>query len=46
MRRLEELLRQVTAALLVVGERELGAKFEQAGTKLKRGVVFAASLYL
>ncbi len=46
MRRLEELLRQVAAALQVVGEQELAARFEKGANKLKRGVVFAASLYL
>lgn len=46
IRRLEELLRQVAAALKVVGEVALAEKFESAIGRIKRDIVFAASLYL
>jgi len=46
VRRMEELLRQVAAALKGVGDTELAAKFEEARTAIKRDVIFAASLYL
>lgn len=45
-RRIEELLRQLVAAVRVIGDQELAAKFEEASESIKRGVVFAASLYL
>lgn len=46
VRRLEELLRQLREALLTIGEVDLAGKFEAAGTRVKRDIVFAASLYL
>jgi ATP-dependent RNA helicase DOB1 len=46
IRRLEELLRQLASASLAIGNQELKAKFEQGADKIRRGVVFAASLYL
>lgn len=46
LRRLEELLRQLAAALRSVGDVLLAEKFEAAIEKLKRDVVFAASLFL
>ncbi len=46
IRRLEELLRQVAAALQAVGETALGERFEAAIARIKRDIVFAASLYL
>ncbi|KIY98950.1 ATP-dependent RNA helicase DOB1 [Monoraphidium neglectum] len=46
VRRLEELLRQVSGALRSVGDSELAAKFDEARTVIKRDVIFAASLYL
>lgn len=46
IRRLEELLRQLAAAALAIGNGELKAKFEGGADKIRRGVVFAASLYL
>ena len=45
-RRLEELLRQMAQAAKVMGSEELGQKFEQALTKVKRDIVAAQSLYL
>jgi ATP-dependent RNA helicase DOB1 len=46
IRRLEELLRQMASAVRVIGELELEAKFQDAIAKIKRDIVFAASLYL
>jgi len=46
MRRLEELLRQMCQAAKVIGNTELENKFADGITKLKRDIVFAASLYL
>lgn len=46
LRRLEELLRQLTLAAHTIGDIELEKKFEEGGKKLKRDIVFAASLYL
>ncbi|CAM9199818.1 unnamed protein product [Ectocarpus sp. 4 AP-2014] len=45
-RRLEELLRQLSQASAAIGNMELKTKFEQAANKIRRGIVFAASLYL
>eukprot|EP00752_Nemacystus_decipiens_P013490 g11949.t1 len=45
-RRLEELLRQLSQASAAIGNMELKTKFEQAADKIRRGIVFAASLYL
>ncbi|KAK3252649.1 hypothetical protein CYMTET_38064 [Cymbomonas tetramitiformis] len=46
MRRLEELLRQISAAAKSIGDDDLMAKMDQAGESVKRDIVFAASLYL
>eukprot|EP00795_Rhopilema_esculentum_P004965 gene4965-21311_t len=46
MRRLEELLRQMCQAAKAIGNTELENKFATGITKLKRDIVFAASLYL
>jgi hypothetical protein len=46
LRRLEELLRQLAAASLAIGNAELKAMFEDGAKRIRRGVVFAASLYL
>jgi ATP-dependent RNA helicase DOB1 len=46
MRRLEELLRELTVAAKAIGNAELEAKFADGITKIKRDIVFAASLYL
>lgn len=46
IRRLEEVLQQLILAARSIGETELEAKFEDAVTKIKRDIVFAASLYL
>ncbi|KAJ3039815.1 ATP-dependent RNA helicase mtr4 [Rhizophlyctis rosea] len=46
MRRLEELLRQMCSASRILGNSELENKFAEGITKIKRDIVFAASLYL
>ena len=46
IRRLEELLRQLAEALKAVGDMELSGKFEEAINKIKRDIIFAASLFL
>ena len=46
VRRLEELLRQLVAALNSVGDAALAAKFEAGIEKIKRDIIFSASLYL
>ncbi|XP_067889141.1 exosome RNA helicase MTR4 [Heterodontus francisci] len=46
MRRLEELLRQMCQAAKAIGNTELENKFSEGITKIKRDIVFAASLYL
>ncbi|KAL6096723.1 mtrex [Pungitius sinensis] len=46
MRRLEEVLRQMCSAAKAIGNTELENKFSEGITKIKRDIVFAASLYL
>ncbi|KAH9606013.1 hypothetical protein KSS87_021032 [Heliosperma pusillum] len=46
IRRLEEVLQQLIQAARSIGESELESKFEEAVNKIKRDIVFAASLYL
>lgn len=46
MRRLEELLRQFGSAAKSIGNAELEKKFHDGIDKIKRDIVFAASLYL
>jgi ATP-dependent RNA helicase DOB1 len=46
IRRLEEVLQQLIMASKSIGETELEAKLEEAVSKIKRDIVFAASLYL
>jgi ATP-dependent RNA helicase DOB1 len=46
LRRLEELLRQLTVAAHTIGDVALEKKFAEGGEKIKRDIVFAASLYL
>ncbi|CUT99436.1 superkiller viralicidic activity 2 2 [Echinococcus multilocularis] len=46
LRLLEELLRQMTNAARTIGNAVLEAKFSEAIEKIKRDIVFAASLYL
>jgi ATP-dependent RNA helicase DOB1 len=46
LRRLEELLRQMCAACRQIGNTELENKFQDGVARIKRDIVFAASLYL
>ncbi len=46
IRRLEEVMRQLTDAVKAIGEDTLAEKFGTCGEKIKRDVIFAASLYL
>ena len=46
IRRLEELLRQMSCAAKAIGNTALEAKFNEGILKIKRDIVFAASLYL
>ncbi|KAM0903507.1 hypothetical protein ACQ4PT_018607 [Festuca glaucescens] len=46
IRRLEEVLQQLILASQSIGETQLEAKLEEAVSKIKRDIVFAASLYL
>lgn len=46
MRRLEEVLQQLVVAAHSIGEADFKAKLEDGITKIKRDIVFAASLYL
>jgi ATP-dependent RNA helicase DOB1 len=46
IRRLEELLRQLASASMAIGNTDLKARFEEGADKIRRGVVFTASLYL
>lgn len=46
MRRLDELNREMCCAARAIGNTELESKFSQGITKIKRDIVFAASLYL
>lgn len=45
LRRLEELMRELVEAANAIGNGELAAKFEEGRAALKRGIVFAGSLY-
>lgn len=46
VRRIEEVMRQLVAAANVIGEAALASKFETGIGKIKRDIIFAASLYL
>ncbi|KAE9555773.1 hypothetical protein FO519_000987 [Halicephalobus sp. NKZ332] len=46
LRRLEELLREMVGAACSIGNETMQATFEEARKKLKRDIVFAASLYI
>lgn len=45
-RSLDELLRAMISAAKIIGTYELECKFSESREKLRRGIVFAASLYL
>merc|ERR1712113_222725 len=46
IRRLEELVRELAAAAKGIGNQELERKLVEGRKQLKRGIIFAASLYL
>eukprot|EP00929_Paragymnodinium_shiwhaense_P079590 TRINITY_DN4148_c0_g1_i1.p1 TRINITY_DN4148_c0_g1~~TRINITY_DN4148_c0_g1_i1.p1 ORF type:complete len:1051 (-),score=311.45 TRINITY_DN4148_c0_g1_i1:306-3458(-) len=46
IRRLEELVRELAAAAKQIGNTELEKKLTEGRGRLKRGIIFAASLYL
>lgn len=46
LRRLEELMRQLTTAAKAIGNQELEEKFSKGSELLKRDIVFCSSLYL
>lgn len=46
LRRLEELVRQLSVATKAIGNIELQTKFEKASELIKRDIVFCSSLYL
>ncbi|KAL3145466.1 hypothetical protein ABBQ32_003293 [Trebouxia sp. C0010 RCD-2024] len=46
IRRIEEVLRQLSSAAQVIGEGDLEDLFEKSKEKIKRDIIFAASLYL
>ena len=46
IRRLDEVIQEVQAALLAIGDKVQADKFEEGSKLIKRDIVFAASLYL
>ncbi|DBA84763.1 hypothetical protein WJX77_001199 [Trebouxia sp. C0004] len=46
VRRIEEVLRQLSSAAQVIGEGDLEQLFENSRERIKRDIIFAASLYL
>jgi ATP-dependent RNA helicase DOB1 len=46
LRRLEELVRQITVAAKAIGDRDLEVKFAEGSKLIKRDIVFCNSLYL
>lgn len=46
LRRLEELIRQLSTAAKAIGNHELQSKFDKGGEMIKRDIVFCSSLYL
>lgn len=46
LRRLEELVRQLSSAAKAIGNHELQTKFEKGSELMKRDIVFCSSLYL
>ena len=46
VRRIEEVLRQLSSGVHAVGDMELEQLFEQTRERIKRDIIFAASLYL
>jgi len=46
MRRLDELIKQMAECSQIIGNYNLKERMEKASVLIKRGIVFAASLYL
>ena len=46
VRRVEELLQQLREGARVIGDTDMAAKFQDCSGRIKRGIIFAASLYL
>merc|ERR1712151_46849 len=46
IRRLEELVRELATAAKIIGNQELEKKLTEGRGRLKRGIIFSASLYL
>lgn len=46
IRRLEEVMRQLTSALRSIGDMEMADLFAEASQRIRRDIIFAASLYL
>jgi ATP-dependent RNA helicase DOB1 len=46
IRRLEEVVRELAGAAKTIGNVELSKKLEDSRARLKRGIMFAASLYI
>lgn len=45
-KRVDELLKQMVDAVKTIGNTTLQEKFKEAGNKLRKGIIFTASLYL
>jgi superfamily II RNA helicase len=46
MRRLDELIKQMAECAQIIGNYNLKERMDKASALIKRGIVFAASLYL
>ena len=46
VRRVEELLRQLVTGARVIGDLGMAERFNDCAERIKRDIVFAASLYL
>jgi ATP-dependent RNA helicase DOB1 len=46
MRRLDELMQQLTMAARVVGDEKLAAHIEESNLTIRRDIIFAANLYI
>ena len=46
LRRLEELIKQLVACAILIENHSLKQTLEQASDLIRRGIIFAASLYL
>ena len=46
IRRLDELMQQLESASSAVGDKILACKFAESRESIRKGIIFAASLYL